>query len=58
MKTVILNANNNTIHILRDKDLYNQVDMKLQSINKESTIIGRDQNNQLIIAEKAEIEDI
>ncbi len=58
MKTVILNANNNTIHILRDKDLYNQVDMKLQSINKESTIIGRDQNNQLIIAEKAEIEDV
>jgi len=58
MKTVILNANNNTIHILRDKDLYNQVNMKLQSINKESTIIGRDQNNQLIIAEKAEIEDV
>lgn len=58
MKTVILNANNNTIHILRDKDLYNQVDMKLQSINKESTIIGRYQNNQLIIAEKAEIEDV
>lgn len=58
MKTVILNANNNTIHILRDKDLYNQVDMKLQSINKDSTIIGRDQNNQLIIAEKAEIEDV
>lgn len=58
MKTVILNANNNTIHILRDKDLYNQVNMKLQSLNKESTIIGRDQNNQLIIAEKAEIEDV
>ena len=58
MKTVILNANNNTIHILRDKNLYNQVDMKLQNMNKESTIIGRDQNNQLIIAEKAEIEDV
>lgn len=58
MKTVIINANNNTIHILRDKSLYNQVDMKLQRLNKESTIIGRDQNNQLIIAEKAEVEDI
>lgn len=58
MKTIVINANNNSTHIMRDKNLYNQVDTKLQRLKKESMIVGRDQNNQLIIAEKAEIEDV
>ena len=57
-KVVVLNANDNSIHVVRDKNMYVQIEQKLNQLNKDSMIIGRDQNNQLIIAEKADIQDI
>lgn len=57
-KVVVLNANDNSIHVIRDKNMYVQIEQKLNQLNKDSMIIGRDQNNQLIIAEKADIQDI
>ena len=57
-KVVVLNTNDNSIHVVRDKNMYVQIEQKLNQLNKDSMIIGRDQNNQLIIAEKADIQDI
>ena len=57
-KVVVLNTNDNSIHVIRDKNMYVQIEQKLNQLNKDSMIIGRDQNNQLIIAEKADIQDI
>jgi hypothetical protein len=57
-KVVVLNANDNSIHVVRDKNMYVQIEQKLNQLNKDSMIIGRDQNNQLIIAEKVDIQDI
>lgn len=57
-KVVVLNASDNSIHIVKDKNMYVQIEQKLNQLNKDSMIVGRDQNNQLIIAEKTEIEDV
>jgi hypothetical protein len=38
--------------------MYVQIERKLNQLNKDSMIVGRDQNNQLIIAEKTEVEDV
>lgn len=57
-KVVVLNAIDNSIHVVKDKNMYVQIEQKLNQLNKDSMIVGRDQNNQLIIAEKTEVEDV
>lgn len=57
-KVVVLNASDNSIHVVKDKNMYVQIKQKLNQLNKDSMIVGRDQNNQLIIAEKTEVEDV
>lgn len=57
-KVVVLNASDNSIHVVKDKNMYVQIERKLNQLNKDSMIVGRDQNNQLIIAEKTEVEDV
>ena len=57
-KVVVLNACDNSIHVVKDKNMYVQIERKLNQLNKDSMIVGRDQNNQLIIAEKTEVEDV
>lgn len=57
-KVVVLNASDNNIHVVKDKNMYVQIEQKLNQLNKDSMIVGRDQNNQLIIAEKTEVEDV
>jgi hypothetical protein len=57
-KVVVLNASDNSIHVVKDKNMYVQIEQKLNQLNKDSMIVGRDQNNQLIIAEKTEVEDV
>ena len=57
-KVVVLNASDFCIHVVKDKNMYVQIEQKLNQLNKDSMIVGRDQNNQLIIAEKTEVEDV
>lgn len=57
-KVVVLNASDNNIHVVKDKNMYVQIEQKLNQLNKDSMIVGRDQNNQVIIAEKTEVEDV
>lgn len=57
-KVVVLNASDNSIHVVKDKNMYVQIERKLNQLNKDSMIVGRDQNNQLMIAEKTEVEDV
>ena len=57
-KVVVLNASDNSIHVVKDKNMYVQIEQKLNQLNKDSMIVGRDHNNQLIIAEKTEVEDV
>lgn len=57
-KVIVLNASDNSIHVVKDKNMYVQIEQKLNQLNKDSMIVGRDQNNQLIIAEKTEVEDV
>lgn len=57
-KVVVLNASDNSIHVVKNKNMYVQIEQKLNQLNKDSMIVGRDQNNQVIIAEKTEVEDV
>ena len=41
-KVVVLNASDNSIHVVKDKNMYVQIEQKLNQLNKDSMIVGRD----------------